>query len=102
MAVSELHFLLYVCSETHNCKMSQKSAGPHFENFASPLGRIAKLEKCRKRNSKISLDKKTAKAIYHKKIMLPSTNEKHRSVAILQQKLEGTLRVLCGHGSLEE
>ena len=41
-------FLLYVCSETHICKMSQKSAGPHFENCAFRVGRIAKTEKMEK------------------------------------------------------
>ena len=54
-------FMLYVCSETHNCKMSQKSAGPHFENCAFRVGRIAKTEKCKKWSSKISFDKKQPK-----------------------------------------
>ena len=35
------------------------------------------------------------------KTRLPATNEKQRFIAILQQKLKGTLRALCGQGSLE-
>ena len=100
LAVSVLHFLLYVCSETHNCKMSQKSAGPHFENCAFRVGRIAKTEKCKKWSSKISFDKKQPKRSTTKN-KLPPTSEKQRFIAILQQKLKGTLSALYGQGSLE-
>ena len=61
LVVSGLHFLLYVCSETHIFKMSQKCAGTHIENCAFRLGRIAKLEKCKKWSSKISFDRKQPK-----------------------------------------
>jgi len=35
------------------------------------------------------------------KTKLPPTSEKQRFIAILQQKLKGTLRALCGQGSLD-
>ena len=55
MAVSVLHCLLCVCSETHICKMSQKCAGPHIENCAFHFGRITKLEKAEKSNGIVKL-----------------------------------------------
>ena len=81
LAVSVLHFMLYVCSETHNCKMSQKSAGPHFENCAFRVGHIAKTEKYKKWSSKISFDEKQPKQTTTK---TPSFRQRAKNSVSLQ------------------
>ena len=48
-------------------KMSQNSTRPHIENCAFRLGRIAKLEKCKKWSSKITFNKKQPKRANTKK-----------------------------------